>query len=581
MAVSQVEIAATPTSARKLRVTVDELDAGLYSRSFDTLLPANALQRAQNCMFLQDGVVSKRFGNVNYGGGSGSTSSGAGSLSGFRFYTGNPKAGILFVQSGGKIWQGTDVGGTFAHNSGITPSSTTPGTWAQMFDPQSTPPSGGAQELFYCDGSQLPYRYDTSNGFRAVRTGSSGANSFLPNGVKSGTSITPFFVKTWGPHLVYANEPTDGGATWISDALRPECFNGFGLVTNDNTPYIPYYFGGQDADLGDITGIAIVNGLLIQTYNAGVVTVQNTGSWGAYEFYPQVISRRIGAFPYSIVEFDNYIVFWGGDRFYACDGNTVVPFADFIPAQTSPTALPITPTLSPATTVRGMRESSRYWASFYNSVSSLGVYVFDVAANGGWQYGSQPFIVDPNSQEAARGGAWSYWLGTDFPPGWGVECDGPGDTQQFFWGALNVDKVAQFAKPPASAVYSDFGDGILIDVLTKALTISESVLPKTPEFLWSTIVLPATNAGYSSAPTPYVVQDSVTQKSATLQTSPIAVLADDVLYTNAKAAIQSPTICNSVALGISESSANPFAIIGFSCELTEEPNPKPISGVAQ
>lgn len=552
---------------KTFRVSIEQLDSGLNTRAYPHTLPDRFLTVADNVVFLRDGLVSKRPGNIAYGNGTGITGGGQPVSSVARFYpvAGPPK---LLAHSGVNLYAGNDATGAFTLiNAGMTSGARE--TYAQMFDPDMT--SGAAAALFICDGKRIPQQWDGVN-FVPVQTG----GVFFPNG-PTGNPITPQFCTDWGYHMVYAGDPTDPTAIWISDAMRPQRFTGISYVDSGGSSYLPFYPAGRSGTMGVITGLVPIsaNSLLI-FYTNGIVVAQNTGTVGAFEFAFSIISRRIGCpSPFSIVPFDNYVVFFGGDRFYATNGSSMQPLPDRIPtiyARNSQSAQP--PEIFDITKVVAFRHGTQYVASYTidNTGSTRRAVVFDTASRGGFMFGFFPRGYDEDN-----GGAWSRWLGMNV--NCAVECRGPGDTFQVFWGASDSDLVAQF--DPVGGAHSDFGNPISLELRAKAFTMNKLYAPKMLEAMYLILVYDASST-YTSTVTAYIVRDQIADDAQPLsvEVTPQGTLYGEgnfgdfnyessasVLQTTLKAYPSAPTQAFSIAPGLVESSTHPFNLIGFAMEL--------------
>jgi len=457
-------------SERTFRLVLDKLDQGWSTRSFPHLISERQLYVADNVIFNRDGLISKRPGNAYYGGSTtGATGSGAPVISGTRFYVpGQPPQ--LLVQSGGHLYTGNDSTGVFTSiGSGF--STTTPCTYAQVYDPDMS--TGAAVALVICDGARIPYLWDQTH-LVAVQTGT----PYLPNNTVTNVPLTPRYVQNWKYHLCYAGDPNDPYALYIGDALRPERFTGISLTDSTGAQFAPYYPAGRGADLGVITGIEVINATIVVFYTAGIVVGYNTGTYGAYEFEWNIISTEIGCTaPLSITAFGGYIGFFGGDRFYATDGNTVVPIPDEIPSVYANGQRSTFPSeIKNVTTVTGSRRGLQYLASYDNvgSGPQNSVVCFDVSANGGWTYG------------APTGGAWSRFP-SGMPMAFGIEGRGPGETDfPFFWGSSTSDLVAQWDV----GTYSDFGAPILMEVRGKAFFLDRPNAPKRVKYMDVVLAFP-------------------------------------------------------------------------------------------
>lgn len=563
-------------SERSFRAALESLDGGLNTRAYPHTLPDRFLSVADNAVFVRDGLVSKRPGNIYYGNSvNGKVGTGTPIMSLGRFY---PPAGSpqLVVHSGTQLYTGTDATGAFTLiNSGMTAANRA--AFCQMYDPDLLVGGAAAPNtaLFVCDGARIPQQWDGTN-FVPVQTG----GVFLPNG-PDGQPIKPRYAVDWGYHMVYAGVDADPTALYISDALRPQRFTGISYIDSASSTYIPFYPAGRNGTLGKITGIVPISGdELIVFYTNGIVVVTNTGSVGAFEFKFTIRQRRIGCTaPYSIVPFEDYVVFFGGDRFYATNGMQTQPLPDRVPTIYSRNAQSAYPAeIYDTTQVVGVRHGTQYIASY--TVDSTGATrrcaVFDTAASGGYIFG-----FFPRGYDESNGGAWSRWLGMNLNAA--VECRGPGDVFQLYWGASDNDYCAQF-DPPALATRSDFGAPITFEVRGKAFSMGKLYAPKLVEALYLEMVFDVLTSGaYTSTITPYIVCDQAVSDAPPLSVlvTPAGSLYGDptygdaiyesseqVLQTTLKSYPQQPTQANSIAPGLVESSVNPCAIIGFAMEMT-------------
>jgi hypothetical protein len=71
-----IPIIEVPGQPNTVRAVVAELTGGLSTRTYPHILPSNYLSVATNVIFRQDGIISKRPGNIYYGSGTGQTGSG-------------------------------------------------------------------------------------------------------------------------------------------------------------------------------------------------------------------------------------------------------------------------------------------------------------------------------------------------------------------------------------------------------------------------------------------------------------------------------------------------------------------------
>jgi hypothetical protein len=569
-------------SENTFRIHVDKLDGGWSTRTIPTQLPDNKLAIADNVVYSQDGLVSKRPGNIPYGSVNAlpSTVYGSGAIYGqgelyeyaghlgsgqpilalTRFYPNVRAHGILYAQSGGQLWQGNDANGSWTAVAGITLSSTRAACFTPMYDPDMS--TGAATALFITDGVHLPQIYDGTN-VAAVQTG----GVFLPNG-RTGAPITPLYSCNWDYHLCYAGEPTEPSALYISDALRPERFTGVNYIDSALSSYVPYYPAGRDGALGRITGIVPLNAVLLIFFEQGVVIASNTGSYGATQYQFSRLSSIVGAVsPRSIVAMDSAVFFFGGDRFYATDSQSIAPLADDLPSLYTHTSRSISPPeISDACTVVGVRRGSQYWAC-YDSVAGgkLGrIVVFDTAANGGWQFPSTAVVTSAGFQQ---GGAWSRWP-TGMTLGAAVECRGPYDssTFPFFWGSSRDDIVAQHD----TGVFADFNAPITFEARSKSFYLEKPLSHKTLQGMYVLCVFDVGSTPATFAISPYVVEDYATVAA---YAQPITLPGTDAGFTliPIKAYAQQIGPCTAIGVGIVESSKTSFAIVGLVLEVTVDP----------
>jgi len=549
------------------RIALTDIAGGWSTRSYPHLLKSNQLVVADNVVYYRDGLVSKRPGNAVYGNGTGKIGTGTPVLDMTRFYKGTPPTGTLVAHSGTGLYSGNDVTGAFtAINAGMSASARA--TYAQMYDPDFNAGAGGTA-LFVADGNRIPQTWDGAT-FVAVQTG----GVYLPNG-RTGAPITPAFVADWNHVLCYAGEPTEPQALYISDALRPERFTGFSFIDSAASSYIPYFPGGRDSTLGPITGIRALGAHLVIFYHSGIVIGINTGSYGAFQYQFGRISSSVGCkSPRSIVAFDTFLAFHGGDKFYATDAQSLYPLPDELPtlyANNSRSVQP--PEIKNNATVVGVRRGSQYWASYDSTGSGLSdkIAVFDLAANNGWQYGQQ------------EGGAWARW-----PSGMrlncGLECRGPGDTFQVYWGSSADDTVYQHDV----GTYDDAGAPISVEVRAKSFFLGRPLGSKSVLSLYCMMVYDLRAGAYVSTLQPYVWYDA---QQDVAPTSSVNVMNPGVLFgtrifgtftfqptvtsiqlsPKAFPSNQGPGL--SISPGVSESSGNSFNIIGFVMEVVTDPNP--------
>jgi len=551
------------------RYTVDQLDKGWSTRTFPHALDERNLSVADNVVFYKDALVSKRPGNIVYGG-NGVIGTAAPVLWLGRFYSGNPQTGVLYAQSNGGLYKGNDLTGSLGAAVGTGFSTTAPITMTQQFDADMS--TGAATTMFLTDGSRIPQLYDGTN-FTAVQTGA----GFLPKG-RAGAAITPKYCYSWQDHMVYGGQPDEPSAVWISDVTRPERFTGTSLIDSQTTVYTGYFFGGRDTPIGAVTGIQSIGPYLIIFFTNGVVSVFNTGTYGATQFIPNTLSSNIGCpAPRSIVRFDNFIIWFGGDRFYATDGTTIVRLPDEIPTVYQGNKGSGTPPeIKNRQTVFSVRYGDQYWASYDSGNNILDkLVIFDYAANGGWS---------PSTN--FTGGAWSRW-----PSGMkvqsAVECRGSGDSGQLFWGySDNSGQVMQHD----AGTYSDLGGvAITCEIRAKGFFFDEPVSVKTLFYLWPILVYQTPASQFTDNIQPYAFLDTNQTFTSPISevVTPLGALWNtvnwnqffwastaNVLQLSPKSYAPGNTIANSLSPGVIETSTNPFNLIGFVMEVNiDEPYP--------
>ncbi len=573
----QIQAAKSQGTKRTEFLVVDNLDGGWSTRSYPHRTKDGQMTVLDNFMHVRDNVWTLRPGNVLYGGGSGATGSGVNSVAGTRFYTGSPIAGTLLVHSDSKVYSGNDLTGAFTQISTGVMSTTQPASFAQLYDPDNA--SAAAVTCFIADGSRVPQRWDGAN-WGAVKT----TAGFLPIGAASGVSITPKYVCEWNYHLVYANEPTDPTALWISDALRPERFTGTALTDSTGLTYYAYYPGGRGTKMGEITGIIPFGPTLIIFYTAGIVTCVNTGSYGSFQYTFTKISPTLGCpSPRSIVALDQCVIFFGGDRFYCTDGNYVVPLPDELPTlYGNDNAAQQPPEILDPTSVSAFRRGLSYLAS-YQSSAGLGyndrIAVFDTQGTSGTANGWVWYM--------GTGGVWYRWP-SGMTLNWGLECRGAGDagTYPCYWGSSSADVIAEFDPPGASPAFTDFGNAISFELRTKAYFLERPVHSKVVEGLWPIMVFNAGPTQYTITAQPYAIFDpgQVYNFSAVNFVVPPqgtaygSALYGSFLYSDTGLTSQQTLKSYpqggplypkgySVQLGISGSASNSFNLIGFVAEL--------------
>ena len=245
------ELVPVKGSSHQFRAIIDQLIGGWNTRAFPTDIPDEYLYVLDNCVYTQDGLVSKRPGNEFSSNGTNapgqSTGSGAPILSGTRFYqTTGP---LTVVTSGLNTWAAADGAPFGIIGTGSTGRVTF--RYAQMYDPDAVLVSGGPGSIVLImvdkNGIVGPQYWPGTvsgvnplNPFRTTNFPTGTGLSALPNDPVTLQPILPKFVCVWGPNLVFANTQADPGALYISDSLRPQRFNGFSMQDTGGTNYYPY-----------------------------------------------------------------------------------------------------------------------------------------------------------------------------------------------------------------------------------------------------------------------------------------------------------------------------------------------------
>lgn len=483
---------------------------------------------------------------------------------------------FLLVQSGNSLYIGNDLDGTFNIVPTFTGTYDNHCTYQQQYNPKIN-----KWCIFICDGVHVP-RVCTSDG--AINSVATGAG-WLPNSMTTLGPITPKYVAEWQYSLVYAGEPSDPTSLYISDPLNPEAFNGFSITDSQGVNYIPYYPAGRDGSLGVITGIAVVGANLVIFYTNGIVTATNTGAYGALEYTFQRLSSSIGCVaPRSIVLMDGYVAFYGGTRMYCTDGATYLsPIPDELPTYYNGNQFSARPALIKTdSTVFGVRHYDEIIWSFDSTGTGIldTQIVFNQAANKNWAPGN---LV---------GGAWSTWTGMAINAA--VDCRGPGDIGQFFWGSSLGDVIGQHDATnngtSITSAFSDFGKPIAVEIRAKSFFFDKPAHLKFVQALYVMCVFDTQGAAYNVSITPYIyfdqaqvfspnpIQFTVAAGGTTWGSQPWGTFifeSAELTYQNSqKSYFNSNSLGQSVSPGITESSVYPINLIGFIIEATIDP-PQP------
>ncbi len=220
-----------------------------------------------------------------------------------------------------------------------------------------------------------------------------------------------------------------------------------------------------------------------------------------------------------------------------------------------------------------------YFASFDSTGTGVldTIVMFDTTAQG---------RMDVRSAARRRVGAV---LCEGMPINAAVECRGPGDTFQFFWGSSKGDLVAQHDV----GTYDDFGSPIQMEVRTKSLFFDQPASKKIVYSVYPVLVFPTSQGGFTSTVTPYVLLD----QGPVVDSKPAhdrhhgrrhgygTAEYSTFVYSNSQEIVQDtiksyPQIRPmdlqgfSVAFGLTEQSTHPVAVISFLSEVGIEP-PQP------
>lgn len=448
------------------RLIIEQFDGGMSERAAQDATALNTAWALDNAQFFLDGTVGKRPGNISLGStGSGSKWDAIGCL---QDPNNSGASNKLIVKSGGAIYAAAESAPPLVWSkiSGATNfGNGTPMTFAQVYDPDFAP--AAAKILVCCDGTQVPYGYDGTN-FSPFAT------AHLPLG-RTGAAITPSLVAEWGPHLVFSGEPTEPTAVYIMDPLRPERATGYGFTDSAGVTYTPYFPAGRDGSHGPVQAIAVIGNVLLVFYKNAIVAGINTGSYGALNYQWRFISNCIGTTSgRSVVQMDDYLIFFSGSRFYATQGSALYPLPDEIPTYYSYEAQSFFPPRLDLTNLVCVRYGQLYIASTPNGFGSL---VFDVSAAGGYYLGSQ---MQDEPDSLRYGGAWTSWSGIDINCGVYLPVGGF-NAPALYWGRYGSDEGGSYNPPSNQLSFcTDFGADITFQVLTRGFSLGAPSSVVTP-----------------------------------------------------------------------------------------------------
>ena len=244
-----------------------------------------------------------------------------------------PVAKAAWARTTDTSWTPLSIAATFG-TSGTTNVAAT-----QMYDPDN-PLTIGSDTLFLVDGANPPQMWTGPPAATTtqVQTGTYSARGATQVGCPTNRAntapITPAFVTVCRNQLIYAGEPTEPGAVYISDPFFPEAFNNNSLLTTGVVAgtYIPYFVGRSDGvEGGPITGIGpLGNALMVYKQSAvyrmdyGFSLFGDASNWAVTP-----VSVSVGCqSPKSLVRFDTFHVFLGNNGVYMTDGISVQRISD-------------------------------------------------------------------------------------------------------------------------------------------------------------------------------------------------------------------------------------------------------------
>jgi hypothetical protein len=333
-----------------------DLSGGLNTRKDPHALDRNQLAVSVNTWLGTGNAISKRPGNIPYPQVGGTNPNFLGMAR--CFYS--QQTVVIGYTTGGVLYYARPTDSQFTSIGAATSGGTSLNA-AQMYDPTT-----GLNQTFLVDGVETPRTWQgpgTSLG-TVVTTGTN-----CPYNHSNAAPITPKFVTTAGFYLVYAGEPTEPTAVYISNPYYPQVFNNSATTTSGilPNPYIPYLVGFNDGvNGGDITGILVLangtaTGAIMVYKQAAVYQMNQVGFFGEMYWGATLVSASTGCLsPQSIVGFDTFHCFLGVDGVYQTDGLSVRRISDNVPTLFDSTLVGTSAAILNRTSAVAVRHGQRY-----------------------------------------------------------------------------------------------------------------------------------------------------------------------------------------------------------------------------
>jgi hypothetical protein len=436
-----------------------DLSGGQNTKKDPHALARNELATSVNTWLGTGNAISKRPGNVTFA--NGATGSGTAGLGMARaFYS---QQTYVLTQSGSVIYQ-APPGGTFAAISGTLAVGAGPIRSAQMYDPETS-----LNTTFIVNGADTPRVWaGPGNALGTVNT----TGTHIPYNHTNTAPITPKYVLSAGFYLVYAGEPTEPTAVYISNPYYPQIFNLSATTTSGilPNPYIPYLVGFNDGvQGGDITGIerladGTATGSILVYKQAAIYRMSQSGFFAEMYWGETLVSSSVGCLsPRSIVPFDTFHCFLGIDGVYQTDGSTVRRISDNVPTFFDSTLTGNSAAILNRTSAIGVRHGQRY-ILFYDDGNGTG-------SPAG--YCTTAAVFDFSRLDATGLPAVTTIRGMTLAGA--VPLRGPNDDGNFAWCNATSDSIAKFGVGS-----SDLGSAISVSFSGKADFMDDVFGPDSP-----------------------------------------------------------------------------------------------------
>lgn len=401
------------------------LTGPLDESNYPGRMPRSRLQQAQNVVYRRVGALGKRTGS-GPAGNNGILPSGAGGISGYRWYRGEPSAlRAMFVQSADQLFKYNDATGAFA---ALTPGlsiGSSPAFFASAYDPALS-----SDIMIVAYGSGPPMRYD---GTTFTQLNASITNHF------SG-------VHTWHDHVWFWGD--NPGTVYATDLFTPESmtfclsFGGYQIGRGDGDPSVQRIISQGDRLF------------VFKSHSIYTITGYDF-STGEYQFSVQPFTHSVGIPSAKCVALlpSGSLIFWSGENFYIIE-------------QGSDAAVPIgTPLLKTmGIACAGNQNVVRTTAGSFLVQGVQGNTAFNdvflCALDDG--SGSARTIVVYDEYASAQLGmpAWTIWTGLTI--GAFIPWMGPGDLSLLYFADSTSSQVSQLGKNPSN----DNGNAINVAVTT-------------------------------------------------------------------------------------------------------------------